>query len=70
MSEGGCIERGRPGSCLITGARLLDPATGMDRVGELRVEKGRITGVGDFLAVHIPVLVLASSAGVRVAVSR
>lgn len=50
MSEGGCIERGRPGSCLITGARLLDPATGMDRVGELRVEKGRITGVGDFLA--------------------
>ncbi|MEZ5836469.1 MAG: dihydroorotase [Geminicoccaceae bacterium] len=39
-----------PTGCLITNARLLDPATGLDRIGELRVEQGIITGIGGFLA--------------------
>ncbi|MCB2054662.1 MAG: dihydroorotase [Geminicoccaceae bacterium] len=40
----------RTDGCLIFNARLLDPATGRDGRGEVRVEGGRITGIGDFLA--------------------
>jgi predicted amidohydrolase len=34
---------------LLRGARLIDPATGVDETGDLRVEDGRIAEIGDGL---------------------
>jgi dihydroorotase len=40
---------GEPASLVIAGARVLDPAAGIDRVGDLVVRDGRIGGDGDGL---------------------
>jgi dihydroorotase len=40
---------GDPASLVITGARILDPAAGIDRVGDLVIRDGRIGGEADGL---------------------
>lgn len=35
-----------PGSILVHGGRLLDPASGLDQIGDLRISNGRIAEIG------------------------
>ena len=48
--SGKLVQRpGEPASMVITGARVLDPAAGIDRIGDLVVRDGRIGGSPDGL---------------------
>src|SRR5689334_18802532 len=44
--ESPCVESGDMGGLVISGGRVVDPASGMDAIGDVAVLDGRIAAVG------------------------
>src|SRR5207247_10582833 len=42
----GCVENGDMSGVVITGGRVVDPAVGMDAIGDVAIVDGRISAVG------------------------